>query len=258
MPGQVTVERFLSRERECLIARADFAPLFAAYLEHSRKWVGDPQPLVRLMMAQGLAASGLYLTCRPRDENTAWTLNLPEPPLNLFLTADAATGKVVGRYFEENVKATGGARFYVQAVRRSGKPHMSVVGVKGFDVLSIFEQYYVQSEQATARFFSLDGESYVMLMALPGVDEAWLRDMDCAEAMALLAVPETQLIERRTVSFGCRCNRDTIVRIVKSMFAGRAEELFGDDGEVEMQCPRCGRSYDVARRAFESASDDEA
>lgn len=251
MPREVVVDRYLSRERNVLAARAAFGPLFADYLEHSRRWVGEPDGLVGVMMRQGLASAALYLTCRPRDEETAWTINFPEPPLNIFITASAAQGHVAGRYFDTNVKSTDHNRLFVQTASRSRKPHLSVIEVSGFDVLQILDQYYRQSEQATTRFIEGAADEYLMIMALPGIDEAWLQSLPREEARRFPEWPGMHLIEQRPVSFSCRCNSEQIVTIVEGIFRDRADELFGADISVEVQCPRCGQAYRITREEFE-------
>jgi hypothetical protein len=247
----VTIERFLSRERNLLAARGTFTPLFDEYLAHTRRWVGEPDGLVWAMMRQGLAAAALYLTCRPTDEQTAWTFNFPEPPLNVFVTADAGRGTVVGRYFDSDIRSTEHSRLFVQTVRRAGEPHLSVVEVRGFDLLQILERYYAQSEQATARFFEHDGDAFVMLMALPGIEEQWLRELSREAAVELLREPGTRAIERRAVAFGCTCDGARILEIMRGMFRDRMEELFHGEERVEVQCPRCGKAYDLERGAFD-------
>ena len=175
MPKEVQVSRYMSDERSFLMATALFTPVFEDYLAHARRWVGAPDGLVGVMMKQGLAAAGLYLTFRALDENTAWTINMAEPPLNIFITSDAKTGRVVGRFFDADVKSVDHNRIFVQAVRNTGKPQLSAIEVKGFDVLSHFEQYYEQSEQLPSRFFELPEDQFLMVTALPDIDLAWLR-----------------------------------------------------------------------------------
>ena len=253
MSGAVQIDRYVARERRALLARGRCAPLFADFLEHSRRWVGDPDGLVAEMMRQGLAAAALYLTCRPRDEETAWTINLPEPPLNLFFVADASRGRVVGRYFDRHVRAQASSRLFVQSVRGFAEPHQSVIEVRGFDVLSMLESYHAQSEQSSARFLAYEDDEYLMVMALPGIDEAWLRGLSRGEARALLEDASTTLIEVRPVTFGCACDERRIMGLATSLFAGQEEELFGDDERAEILCPRCGHAYEIHRRAFDAA-----
>jgi Hsp33 protein len=253
MAKQVIVDRYIARQGTLLIARGDFTPIFEEYLAHSREWVGDPDGLVATMMKQGLAAAGLYLTCRPRDENTAWTVNLPEPPLNLFFSADAATGKVVGRYFEDNIKAGPRTRFVVQLVRRTGKPHQSIIEVSGYDVLGYLEEYYAKSEQATARFYELTNTEFLMLMALPGTDESWLTKVSADDALRCLADdPDVKLIENRPIEFGCTCTLERLLQVVRSLFRDKPGDLFGDGTTAEASCPQCGKRYTINREEFEA------
>ncbi len=256
MARETTVERFMLRDRELLLARADFAPLFQDHLEHARRWVGEPTGLSLKLMQQGLAAAGLYITFRALDENTAWTLNLSEPPLNIFITADCRTGRVVGRHFEENVATVDHSRLFVQSVRNIGKPQLSGIEVTGFDMLAIFEQYYDQSEQQPARFFQCEASTYLMLAALPDIDAAWLEGLSLVDARALLEAPGLQRIEERTVFFGCPCDQARVHEVVRSVFKGKEDELFAGDEQVEVRCPRCGEAYQITREQF--AADREA
>jgi hypothetical protein len=253
MDGATLIDRYTLRARNVLAARGTFTALFEAYLEHARRWVGEPDGLVHAMMRQGLAAAALYLTCRPTDEHTAWTLNLPEPPLNIFFSADASRDRVVGCHFLENVQAGPHSRLFVQLARSRGEPHLSVIEVTGFDVLDILERYYVQSEQATARFFELPGQVFLMLMALPGVDEPWLREVTPEEARALLDGADSRWLERRTVVFGCACDEERIRAIAAGIFRNQLDELFGSDAAAEIRCPRCGRAFTISRDALERA-----
>jgi hypothetical protein len=249
---EVVISRFLSRERNLLVARGIFTPLFDDCLAHTRRWVGEPDGLTWTMLRQGLGAAALYLTCRPTDEQTAWTFNFPEPPLNIFISADAGRGVVVGRYFDRDVHATEHNRLFVQTVRRIGEPHMSAIEVHGFDLLLILEEYYTRSEQATARFLEYDADEFVMLMALPGVNEPWLRDLTLGQALDLLREPGTRPIERRPVTFGCTCDDARILEIMVGMFRDRPGELFGEEPAAEVHCPRCGRAYEIERVAFDN------
>jgi len=249
---EVRVERSVLRGRELLIARACFRPLFEDYHEHSRRWVGEPTGLVLHLMQQGLAAAGLYITFRALDENTAWTINFAEPPLNAFISADARTGRVVGRYFLDHVATVDHNRIFVQSVRNVGQPQLSSVAVKGFDMLSIFEQYFEQSEQWPARFFSFEDDTFIMLSALPDIDVDWIKSVTPSEAVGLCTDPALLTLDERVVTFGCQCDTERVHRVVRGLFAGCEEELFKGEPRVEVQCPRCGRAYWMTRAEFAS------
>ncbi len=258
MGGEVRIERHLLRSRELLLARGSFGPLFADYFDHTRRWVGEPTGLVLQLMQQGLAAAGLYLTFRALDEHTAWTVNFAEPPLNIFITTDSRAGTVTGRYFEQHVATVDHNRIFVQSVRNVGKPQLSSVEVKGFDMLSIFEQYFARSEQWPARFFAGERDTYTMLSALPGVNLSWIHGVTAADLPALYRAADLRTLEERIVTFACRCDERRIHGVVRTLFEGRAEELFRGEERVEVRCPRCGHAYWMTRADFARPSPPEA
>ena len=141
----------------------------------------------------------------------------------------------------------------MQTVRGFDTPHESVIEVRGLDVLDILESYYRQSEQTSARFFEYDDNEFLMLMALPEVDEAWLQDLTREQAHALLEEEATHEAEQRMVRFGCACDEERILSVATQVFARRPEELFGGGESAEILCPRCGQAYEIRRDAFDAA-----
>jgi molecular chaperone Hsp33 len=248
-PGEVTVRRFLDDENDLIISRSNFAPLFEAYLDHVRRWEREPDGLGSVMMRQGLAAAGLHLANRPRDEYVGWTLNVCSPPLNIFLTGDSAQGAVTGRVYAENVRTTGANRLFVQTRRSDGERTESTVEVRGLDVLQIFEQYYRDSEQQPVRLFEVTDNEVLMLLGLPDSDEEWLHALARDEAIGL-AEDDLRALDRKVFRFRCGCDPNTIQGVVRGLFGEDPEQLFRGEPGVEVHCPRCGRRWWVDRADF--------
>jgi len=59
--GEATIHRHIDRENDLLVMRGDFASLFAAYLDHVRRWESEPDGLSQTFMRQGLGAAILHL-----------------------------------------------------------------------------------------------------------------------------------------------------------------------------------------------------
>lgn len=251
-PGEATVHRYIDRDRDLLVARGDFGPLFAAYLDHARRWEQEPDDLSQTFMRQGLGAAVLHLAGRPKGEFVGWTIQIHRPPTNVFLTGDSAEGIVTGRIFTENVRETDHSRMYVQTSRAPGRTSRSTIEVYGLDILEMFERFYRQSEQNPARFLEVSPESLVMLLALPDADTEWLTSLPREEA---LAVPDGKLRSLGTTifRFQCGCNPDRILEVVRKMFRSDPAELFRGDPGVEISCPRCGRRWWVDRERFDRA-----
>ena len=247
-PGEAVVRRYLDKKHEAIFARGDFAPLFAAYDAHTRLWKIEPDALARIMMRQALGGAALYLSCRPLDEDIGWTLNIARPPLNLFFTGSAGSRNVTGRAFVEGIETTDVSRLFVDRKRRAEEPFRSVIDVKGHDVLFILERYSLQSDQASARFFEVSDDDYLMVAALPTDERDWIASLDRNSALELLdGLPP---LDERSFWFQCGCDPDRMKATIKTLFEGRLDELFGGDDSVEINCPRCGRTWSLARDAL--------
>lgn len=246
--GKVVLERRLHDARSVIVSSGAFGPLVEAWRGHAAVWQGEPDPLSVVLMAQGLAAAALHLANRPRDEIVAWTLNLQQPPTNVFLTGEAGRGIVTGRVFTDGVRTAESSRLHVQTLRASGEPITSSIEVHGLDLLEIFEQYYERSEQMPARFFELDDGDFTMVLGLPGVDGAWIRSLKREDLDGL--IPALRPLENRSFQLECGCSPRKMLRALRSIFAKDPEDLFRGEEGVETSCPRCGRRWWVTREQF--------
>lgn len=249
--GQATIRRFIDRERDLLVARGDFGPMFAAYLDHTRRWESEPDGLSQTMMRQGLGAAALHLSARPPGELVAWTIHIHRPPTNLFLTGDSAEAIITGRVFTANVRPADRSRMYVQTTRSTGKASRSTIEVFGLDVLEMFEQYYRQSEQTPVRFFEVDDESFLMLSSLPDAEPQWLERLTRDEALGI-AEDDLKSLGDTVFTFRCGCNPERMLEVVRAMFRKDPDELFRGDPGVEISCPRCGRRWWIDRAQFDA------
>jgi len=251
-PGQSIVRRHMDASHGAIFALADFASLFQAYTDHVRLWGIEPDPLARVMMHQALGGAALYLSSRPPDEFVAWTLNIHDPPLNLFFTGSGDTQSVTGRAFSVGIETVGVSRLYVDSQRAGGEHVRSTIEVTGLDVLQIFEQYSRESEQNRARYFELTDEKYLMVQSLPAEDTQWLDGLDRAAAReALSARDRLRQLDERVFWFQCGCDPEKMVATIRALYASRLEaDLFKGEPAVEVSCPRCGRHWTLGRDSF--------
>ena len=252
MPLQETLVRcWVDREREAVLTQANFAAMFRAYRGHAKRWqsVEDFDDLH--MLERALAAATLHLAALPPDEFVAWTLNLHEPPLNLFVSGDNTGFRVTGRIYPRHVRTAGYGRLYFESQRPNRKVQRSVLDVEGRDILNIYEQFFLRSVQLPTRLLDLGGANRAFVQGLPRVDRDWLAGLDAAQVEALLAGGTPEKVEERRYRFVCSCNQETILKVVLGIFRDKAEELFMDDDKVETFCPRCGRKWWISRDEFD-------
>jgi hypothetical protein len=255
--GQAEIRRFLHREQQLALAVGEFAALFRAYIDHVERWELPADGLTLALMREGLAASALHLTSRPLDEMFGITINIKTPPLNLFVAGDARAATLTGRAFTEGVKTTDMSRFFVQAQRLRGEPTQSTIDVQGLDVLGMFEDYYRRSEQTQARFFDLDEDRFLMVLALPDSDGEGVAKLEREAARALLN-GEARALDERTVVFRCGCNLEKVLKALRDIFGSDPNELFQGENSVETFCPRCGSRWMISRKEFETSGQEDA
>jgi len=249
--AEITVD--FVRHRNVLLVRGDLSPLFVDYYlhlaDHGLKY---ETPLDRLLK-DGLAAFALHCASRPRNEHLAWTINLQDPRVNLFLAGDNEDCTVVGRVFTENVREAERNVFYADLVpRRGAEKRRSVVNFDGSDLFRAVETYYATSEQRTARYFDLGEDNYAMLISHPDCDEVWLRQVDVGGVKALAKNETLARIERRAYRWNCGCTQQKIMSALapaaREDFAG----LFGEQDSIHVQCPRCAAMHFISREAMEA------
>jgi molecular chaperone Hsp33 len=253
-PGEATVRRLIDREHDCVFAHGDFGALFAAYLDHVRRWESTPDGLAQAMMRQGLGAAALHVSCRPKIQTVAWTLNVAVPPLNLFLTCDGDDSTVAGRVYTEGVKTAERSRLFVETSMGQGRTSRGMIEFEGLDVLDAFEAFYRRSEQVRARLFELNDVTFALVQGLPGADAEWLASLD-RETVGRLLADGLEPIEERAFRFECGCDEEKMLGVLRGVFGRDPEELFRGDATVETFCPRCGHRWTVTRDRFEDAGD---
>ncbi len=248
-------ERFsclIDRPRDAVLAVGRVDDLFQAYRAHVQRWEGRlPDDLTLTLVRQALAATALHLAVKAPDEFAAWTLNLKAPPLNVFVAGDNSERRLTGRATSRDVKTAEESRLYFESQRPKRKPYRSVIKVEGWDALAIFEQFYERSEQLPSRLFELEDGRFLLVQGLPRVARGWLAGL-AREAMPAYLEEAHEPVETRSYRFECGCDAQRILAVVRGMFADKPEELFRGDPRVEVQCPRCGRSWTVDREEFEA------
>ena len=246
------VRTYFVRNRNVLLARADFSDLFVDYYLHLADHKITVAPGHDVMFKRALAAFTLHCASQPRNVMTAWTMNFQQPLVNLFLTGDNEFGSVTGRVFAEDVKVLPEAIFYADVVRGRQPSRRSMVNVTGSDPLAAVETFYTQSEQRAARYFQTGEESFAMLTEHPDCDMEWLQGLTPGK-MAQIDHDETLvLLETRVQRWHCGCNQERMLQVLLPVMQQDPDGLFGDDPKIEIRCPRCEARHAVTSEALEA------
>ncbi len=98
------VESVFVRQRNCLLVRGQFTPVFTGYylhlMEHGLRYETKMDATLKDM----LAVLTLHLTARPWAETIAWTANLRAPRVNYFVTGSSTFENITGRLFTKDIR----------------------------------------------------------------------------------------------------------------------------------------------------------
>jgi len=125
--------------------------------------------------------------------------------------------------------------------------------------------YFDRSEQlATRLWLAADDEhaAGLLLQQLPGEDpdpDAWNRTLQLGATVTdeeLLALPfrdllwrlyheeDVRVFEPEPVSFRCRCSRERIEEVLRSLGHDEVGDIVAEQGKVSVQCSFCGLNYE--------------
>ncbi len=241
------------RHRNALLVRADLGPLYMDYYLHLADHHLRHTPEQDAIFKEALAAFALHAASRPLNEHIAWTINLQEPRLNVFLAADNEDFTITGRLFTENVKEAPRNIFYNDSLaRRGAEPRRSVVNFNGAGIFAAAQTYYRASEQRPARYFHLGDDEYAMLASHPDCDLAWFEATEVGSVRELPRTETLARIGRRLYRWHCGCTQQRILGAIAPAFRTDPEGIFGAGESVRVECPRCAALHTLTREAMEA------
>lgn len=246
------VRTYFVRERNALLARAEFGDLYVDYYLHHAQYHQTHSPRHDGMLKEALAALTLHCASRPWNESWAWTIHYQQPLLNLFVTGDNRRGIVVGQLFTDSVKDDGRNLFCADLVRERGESRRSALEFADASPFNVVEQFYDKSEQRPARYFQHGPEDFVMVSAQPDCDLDWFYALDDEQIRTLDQTETLSLLEQRRYRWGCGCGEERMFAILAPMMRANPSDLFGEDAALRISCPRCGAHYLIQREAMEA------
>ena len=231
-----------------MVGIGEFESMFEQFGAHARRWEMPVDPLGEIMVNQALGGAALQLAFRKPPESMAWTINIPKPPINVFVAGNT-NGAVIGRVFTEGVKTTDSARLFVESLAPQRVPTQTFVHVTGLDMLVIYEQYFRQSVQIPARFFELSNHEMAIVHGLPGCDAEWVDSLTAQDVKPLFA--EGGNLDEKEFNLHCGCTAERVAEALATFWRDKPDELFQGEQGVEGLCPRCGVRWWIDRPLFE-------
>ena len=146
-----------------------------------------------------------------------------------------------------------------------GKLYQSIVALSGMDLSDTLDEYMLQSEQLKTKFVLAYSKHKVvgfMLQQLPDIDQKYELDVErifkLAETLThtellIDEIPELLhklfneddviLFEPHSVHFLCRCGRESVANMLRSLGKDEVESIIAELGKIEVTCDFCNSVY---------------
>ena len=124
------VESIFLREKNCLLLRAEFTPIYTDYYLHLMELKERHPAGLDSTLKELLAVLTLHLTARPWAETIAWTANLRAPRANFFATGSSTSEYITGRLFTEDVREPDRNFLYSQTTVPGAEASLSTIEVR--------------------------------------------------------------------------------------------------------------------------------
>jgi molecular chaperone Hsp33 len=149
-----------------------------------------------------------------------------------------------------------------------GTPYQGIVSMDEGSLAKALEVYFAQSEQLETRFWLVANQqscAALMLQRMPGeqgqeeeferlvhlastLTDEELLNTDTAHLLHLLFNEDTvRLFDAEELQFGCKCSRQRVAGVLKSLGQKEINSLLDEREVVEVGCEYCGKNYQFDR-----------
>ena len=254
-PTGLTTDASYLPKYQGLLVHLDMGEYLIDYYLHRKEFAPNTNPEHDEKLKQLITCFAIHLTSRSAVETHAWTVHIMgDEPYSLFVTGNAgeadsfgiARGFIVGHVLTDHIRHTDVNAIHAQVSSR-GSTHKSLVQCDSSDIPRMVEQFYDQSEQHPCRILlSQTSDTAIGLIGLPASDEDWIRGADL-EAVAKASELEKSPMRACEFAFACDCSPAKLMPFFQSLSEEALQELYGDDDELDISCPRCGKRFAVSR-----------
>jgi hypothetical protein len=240
-------KRYLLQETNLLVVQGSIAPVIAGMGDYNlRHKIEPPDRDLNPAIQELLAAAALSAVSLAERESWGWSLAFKGMNVGFFVGVEPE-GMICMRILDtDSAKASG----MIQRQKAGLPMTQSHIKPRTQRPRDAVEQYYSEADQMKTRLaIKEDGEG-VFVQSLPsgnfdavqslGEDELF-RCIDNA-----IASGNVKELGEVLIFYECRCSEEMISRMIANLKDADRRDLFGDQRQLEIACPRCGRKYTVA------------
>jgi hypothetical protein len=241
-------KRYLIEDTNLMVVRGSIAPVIAGMSEYNaRHRIAPPDAELNATIQELLAATALSAVSLAERESWGWSLTFKKMNVGFFVGVEPE-GMICMRVLDAQSRK---ASVMVQK-QKAGLPmtqsHLSPRTQRPRDMV---EQYFSEVDQTRTRLEVTDDGDGILVHALPGGNFDAVRDLGPDELFRYLDsaidAGRVKVLNEVLLFYECRCSEDMIIKMIDTMSGSDRKDIFGDLQHVEIECPRCGRKYSVAR-----------
>ncbi len=240
--------RYHWEQPNLIVVTGEAGEIWKGYSDYRRRYeIPAAEPEGTAMLERLFAAAGLAAVSLAEAEWWGWSVTFLHSPTGLFCGIEPE-GMVCGTVLESNPSKN------LVVVQRQGKKSpmtQSHFSLMTLDPVEAVERYFEEAEQTMIRI-AVDGHGRsALLRPMPGGnfdDISGLSDDELISRCFGLAADGTiKKLDEVLLFYECPCNRQQIIKMLRSLPESQLGELWGDLDRLEVSCPRCRRKYTVER-----------
>jgi len=241
-------KRYLIEDTNLLVVRGNIAPVIMGMSEYnSRHRISPPDATLNPLIQELLAAVALSAVSLAERESWGWSLTFKRMNVGFFAGVEPE-GMICLRTRDAE---SGKASVMVQRQKAGLPMTQSHISPRTMSPSAMVEQYFSEVDQTRTRLeVKPDGEG-ILVHALPGGRFDAVESLDPDALFGYLesasSAGRVKALDEVLLFYECRCSEDMIIRMIDNMSESDRRDVFGDLLKLSIECPRCGRTYTVAR-----------
>jgi hypothetical protein len=241
-------KRYLIEDTNLLVVHGSISPVITGMSAYnSRHRIAPPPEELNSLIQELLAATALSAVSLAGRESWGWSLTFKEMSVGFFVGVEPE-GMICLRLLDaktENVSVM------VQRQKAGLPMTQSHISPRTGSPRDMVEQYFSEVDQTRTRLEIKEDGDCILAHALPGGNFDAVKDLNADKLFEYLdsaiGAGRVKELGEAILFYECRCSEVMISRMVDNMAESDRRDMFGDLQHLEIECPRCGRKYTVAR-----------
>lgn len=254
-----TTSEFI-KDKNIFLVQLDMSQYLLEYYVHRNDLSDDITRELDEELKDLIACFAIHLTAGIGFDSHAWTVSrVSEHPYSLFVTGAVtslgsdgiSSGYIVGNILTQNIRHTDINALHANTIS-NGKQSSSYISTEADTVTNIAHAFFQQSEQRPIRIkISENSDTAVGIVALPDFNPAWFEEVDLDSFLIESKNADKTAMRRCEFSFTCNCSPEKLIPFIRSLSKKEITDLYKDDQELLINCPRCGKNFVIKRSQIE-------